>query len=544
VTLGIAPRRQKPRWLALAGLVVIGFSLLPVAAALATGPIGTASGFQDDDGNLIDDADGIDWNSFATTAWTGTAPYQISEKTFDGWKFKGLSDAQAVTSDTGFAGGVKQDDACATLSPAKAPNKDDLKRIYVSSKAVNSHTYLNLAWVRIPQNTTSASAHVAFEFNKGSDGTCTGSPLLKRVLGDMLIVYDFEGGTSTPVLTLRRWVTSGACEIGSDSPPCWGTAANLTASGFADAKVNVGSTTTSDTISPVSPTSVNLGDSEFGEAGIDLTAAGVFTAGSCDTFGSVFGVSRSSGNSGQAQMKDLVGPGSFRLANCGTVIIRKVTDPAGGTGFGYTDNIVSNPAVTNTPFSLDDGQSKTFTNVVSGTGLTVTEDDPTAKTPSYTLTNLTCTAGSTATNVVKSIANRSVTFDLSGDQTLDCTFTNTKNKNNPGASTSPSVIPQDSATVSNLDAAGVVDGAADKELHFQLWSATGCTGTKLYEKTVTVTANTTYYTDNSGDPAVNSGYSISADEHDYWKIVYDGDSRNNSFSNCNEEVDVNLTASP
>jgi hypothetical protein len=36
--------------------------LLP-AIALA-GPVGTASGLQDDDANLIDDGDGIDWNSF------------------------------------------------------------------------------------------------------------------------------------------------------------------------------------------------------------------------------------------------------------------------------------------------------------------------------------------------------------------------------------------------------------------------------------------------------------------------------------------------
>ena len=39
-------------------------------------------------------------------------------------------------------------------------NKADLKRIYVASKTLgDGHTYLALAWVRIPQNTTSPSAH-------------------------------------------------------------------------------------------------------------------------------------------------------------------------------------------------------------------------------------------------------------------------------------------------------------------------------------------------------------------------------------------------
>ena len=87
---------------------------------------------------------------------------------------------------------------------AKAPNKDDLKRIYLAQKtvisiraAVNDHVFLMLAWVRIPQNTTSASAHIGFEFNKGdSELPCGPGGLVNRVAGDMLIVYDFEGGST------------------------------------------------------------------------------------------------------------------------------------------------------------------------------------------------------------------------------------------------------------------------------------------------------------------------------------------------------------
>jgi hypothetical protein len=87
---------------------------------------------------------------------------------------------------------------------------------------------------------------------------------------------------------------------------------------------------------------VNLGDSEFGEAGIDLTDAGVFTAGQCVIFGQGFAVSRSSGNSSQAQMKDLVGPGTLNIRNCGTVNIHKQDDvgaPLAGAVFTlFTDN--------------------------------------------------------------------------------------------------------------------------------------------------------------------------------------------------------------
>src|SRR5262249_1947093 len=150
----------------------------------------------------------------------------------------------------------------------------------------------------------------------GSDG------LVQRTAGDMLIVYDFEGGaTDTPTITLRRWVTSGACEVGSSTAPCWGPATNLTALGFAEAKVN----TTATALDQVGPSDETLGINEFGEAGINLTDAGVFLPGVCTAFGKVSAVSRSSGNSGTAQMKDLVGPGSINITNCGTVIIHKTT---------------------------------------------------------------------------------------------------------------------------------------------------------------------------------------------------------------------------
>ena len=406
---------------------IAAFALLMALAlpAYSTGAVGTAAGFEDDDGDLAaNDTPNFDWNSFAPTTWTGTAPYQQSDASVSGWTFKGIEDAQATNSDTAFAGGTKQDDNCPTVNTGKAPNKDDLKRIYLASKVVGGHTYLMLSWVRIPQNTTSPSAHIGFEFNKGTDGPCGGSSdgLVKRVAGNMLIVYDFEGGaTDTPVITLRRWVTSGSCEVGSKSPPCWGPATNLTAGGFAEAKVNTFGSVT-DAIAPSPPESLDT--NEFGEAGIDLTDAGVFTAGTCESFGTAFGVSRSSGNSGTAQMKDLVGPADFTLANCGTVIIRKVTDPSGDTttSFGYTTDVTTTPSSTTSPFSLKDGESNTILNVDPGTGLNVTEDDPS---PDYLLTDIDCSASDSTVNYSTDTSTRAVTFDLAADETLDCTFTNT-----------------------------------------------------------------------------------------------------------------------
>jgi len=301
--------------------VVLG--LLGPAGVAVAGPVGTAAGFEDDDANLAPQAPiNFDWNSFSPATWTGTPGLRTANKVTSGWAFTGLEDRQATTSDTGFAGGTKQDDSCPTVGTAKASNKDDLKRVYVASKTVGSNVYLTLAWARIPQNTTSPSAHVAFEFSKGAT-SCGASGLVQRTPGDMLIVYDFEGG-GTPVLKLSRWITSGSCEVGSNSPPCWGTATTLS-SGVAEAAVNTAATA-QDTVAPTTET---LGLHEFGEAGINLTAAGVFPPGVCTGFGKAYAVSRSSGQSSTAQMKDLVGPGNVNISNCGSVAVTKLGSDGG-----------------------------------------------------------------------------------------------------------------------------------------------------------------------------------------------------------------------
>jgi hypothetical protein len=294
------------------------------ATAWPTCPVGTAAGFEDDDANLAPQAPiNFDWNSFSPATWTGTAPLRTANKVVSGWTFTGLEDRQASTSDSGFAGGTKQDHTCPTVITQKASNKDDLKRVYVASKTVGTDVFLTLAWVRIPQNTTSPSAHVAFEFNKGTTACAGSSGLVQRTLGDMLIVYDFEGG-GTPVLKLSRWITSGSCEVGSNSPPCWGVATTLTA-GVAEAKVNTVDPA-QDTVAPATET---LGLHEFGEAGINLTAAGVFAPGVCEGFGKAYAVSRSSGQSSTAQMKDLVGPGNVNIRNCGSVAVTKLGSDGG-----------------------------------------------------------------------------------------------------------------------------------------------------------------------------------------------------------------------
>jgi hypothetical protein len=415
-------------------------SLLAAAAALAVvlsvaipafaGPVSDAAGFEGDDGNLAPAAPiNFDWNSFAPTTWTGTAPDRTAAKNVSGWAFTGLEDAQATTSDDAFAGGTKQDNNCPTVNTGKAPNKDDLERVYVTSKTVSGDVFLGLSWTRIPQNTTSPSAHIGFEFNQGttlcgpsSDG------LVQRIPGDMLIVYDFEGGAGdAPVLTLRRWVSSGSCEVTTNSPPCWGPATNLTAGGFAEGKVNTTASVLDTNTPPTPPATTSVsstsGVNEFGEAIINLTDAGVFQPGVCTAFGKTYAVSRSSGNSAQAQMKDLVGPGNVNIANCGQVIIRKVTDPSPDptdTTFNYTTTGGLNPAT----FGLKNGESRDYGSGVQAGSYSVTETNPA---PTFAFTNLDCSASETSdgTTITTNQTTRTVSFTLAANDIVDCTYTNT-----------------------------------------------------------------------------------------------------------------------
>ena len=104
----------------------------------------------------------------------------------------------------------------------------------------------------------------------------------------------------------------------------------------------------------------------------------------------------------------------------GKIVINKVTDPVGGTGFGFTDNIEA----PNT-FTLDDGGTQTFLDVPAGQ-YTVTEDDPT---PQYDLVTLDCTddADGDGYDVVPSstdLVNRQATINLDPGETVECTYTN------------------------------------------------------------------------------------------------------------------------
>ena len=182
---------------------------------------------------------------------------------------------------------------------------------------VTDHVYLYLGWVRGPLNTTKSDNHISFEFNQGTLSCGADSPLVHRTVGDMLFNYDFQSGSAT--LSYSTWT-------GSDWSPMV-----VLPSTVAEAKVFDGSGTTLDAVKPADQN--DPGTVEFGEAGIDLTAAVNFNANGrkCEAFGSVIAATRTSGESTSAQLKDLVGPAKFHPSNCVTPSLTTTQLPAAGT---------------------------------------------------------------------------------------------------------------------------------------------------------------------------------------------------------------------
>ncbi len=125
---------------------------------------------------------GIDWNSFAPVDldWRGAVSQSATRPSA-----AGSSRARGRAGDDERHRLRRRHEAGRQLRErerrSKPPNKDDLKRAYVAS-TIGGRTgrYLALAWARIPQNTTSASAHVGFEFNQGSTA-CDGTGLVNAV---------------------------------------------------------------------------------------------------------------------------------------------------------------------------------------------------------------------------------------------------------------------------------------------------------------------------------------------------------------------------
>ena len=397
----LARRRRREVLAALAVAIVAVGIAIPVTANLP------GSTFESDDGNLVLDASvpgDTDWVNAPSLA-------------------KGV-DPEQTSNDNSYKGGAKHDTPC---PPAETggipPQKDDLTRLYVSDEQVGTDVYVYMAWERFLNKDSAASAHMGFEFNQSTTPCGGSSQNVVRTEGDILIMYDLEGG-GEPVFELLEWVTSGAasqCKA-ANAVPCWGNGQVL-GSNIAEGEINRTAPITDPVLATGQTQPRTLGFKHmFGEAAINLTDAGVFEEGQCAQFGRATLGSRSSGNSFVSTQKDFVGPIPIDLQNCGTIVIKKETTPdenPNSTNFGYSTTGGLDPST----FTLQDDGTRTYADVQAGQ-YTVTESTLPA---GWDLSSISCTTpengSSTAT---PDVDDETVTIDLVATETVTCTFNNTK----------------------------------------------------------------------------------------------------------------------
>ena len=279
----LPPPQRRSRWRLAVGLALV----MALGIAIPVYAVG-ASTFDAEDGNLV--VDGI-----TETDWANQANLKFGD------------DKPTGQTDDSLGNGTKEDDAVPSVIDGSIPNnKSDLSRFYVASENVSDHDFLYLGWERVqdPQGTT----NMDFEFNQSSVLSDNGiTPV--RTAGDVLIKYDLSQGGTKPSFGLHRWITQGnaaqVCEA-SSKLPCWGNVEPLGTEA-------VGSVNTSTVTDPIK--GVSLTPRTFGEAAIDLTAAGILDPTKCQSFGKAYLKSRSS-DSFVAAVKDFIAPIDVDINNC------------------------------------------------------------------------------------------------------------------------------------------------------------------------------------------------------------------------------------
>lgn len=482
-------RFRRPLILA-SGVALLAAALVPNANANLAG-----SSFEGNDGNMV-------VNTGGNTDWVN-APNRVRG-----------DDLASGSSDNSFGQGTKEDDPnVSVVTGSIPPQKSDLTRFYVASEtASNGKVYLYLAWER---SNVLGSANMDFEINKNQQPnlTTTGPKTLSRVAGDLLITFDFTNGGGNPVLGLLKWTTTGSASqcFSANSLPCWGQRVDLSAAGFAEGAVNAGTIA-----EPIA--GGTLAGLEFGEAAINMTDAGIFPAGQCTAFGSAFLKSRSSA-SFPAEVKDFVAPQPVNIANCGKIIIRKVTEN-GDASFGYTTTGGLSPST----FNLSNGGVQTYSSAtqVQAGSYSVTESTlPTG----WTLKNLACTATGTGTSYSLSGATTNITMAPEG--VVDCTYTNHINRQ--------------PAITTTLSADTVVVGGTVHDSSTLTGATANAGGTVTYTVYSDSTCSTSFA--DAGTKTVTNGVvpdsnsvTFNSTGDFYWQAAYSGDANNDpATSVCTSE---------
>jgi hypothetical protein len=442
---------------------------------------GSPSVFESNDGNLVVDHSGsADWNCFLGAGNVSDNASSCNTSKFAAAnlvvKHAGALEA-ASGNELGWKSGQKLDAACPNLvNKASVPNKDDFTDIAQYNEqdtATPPNTYIYGAEIRATANGSSSGN---LELNQQADptGTCQ----IFRTAGDKLIAFDFQGGGTSLSFHALTWITpqnttaggnAGICDIGNDTPPCWGAHVLQAGSGITVGGCTSGSTVTStDVEGCANQATIAAADNglsgnalainQFAEFGVNLTKALQLTG--CFPVTQEVWESRSSGSSFTSNPEDIEIL-NHKINNCGEIKIIKNTNPVGqNQAFGYSTTGGLNPST----FSLNDngdtagGQFGTNTqdySAVPSGSYTVTEN---ASPNGYTFQNLSCvadaTSGSSVSPTTASSSTETASITLKSNGVVTCTYINQLNSaglstavSATGTSVFPSSPVHDTATI-------------------------------------------------------------------------------------------------
>ena len=419
---------------ALLSVVVVG----PASAATSVLP-GSSSKFESGDGNMTLDTSGdTDWNCFVgkTGFQPGTAPAGCL-------RTSGATQATADASgETKLTSGTKFDDPCVTFTTSNTPPKDDFTNIAeFSDTSATGDTYLYAAAIR---STANGNASGNVEFDQQTNGC--------RTAGDKLLAYDFLNGGTALSFNVLTWITTGTCDVGSATAPCWGVPQPVSGTLFNGESNQSAIATGGNGISGEA-----LAINQFLEFGVNLTQTLGLTG--CKSFPQNVFESRSSGSSFSSNPEDIEVQTRV-IQTCGEVTIIKQTDPRGQnqlftftSGSTATSKLVANsaaggvtcPAATTAgiqadgSFCLNDtgnagkllgstlgvdnsaGNTIDESSVPRGTYGVTEGAEPTG----YVFESVTCTAD-TASGSTQSVSGETATIGLQAGGHVTCLYINEK----------------------------------------------------------------------------------------------------------------------
>jgi fimbrial isopeptide formation D2 family protein len=428
-----------------------------------------------------------------------------------------------------YAGGNKESDTRDwDYVNAAGPNaKTDFKHIMAHANIVSGHAFAYMGAERLVNNGTMV---VDFELNKKQFKVfpAGGPPKPDRSNGDLLISLEYSNGGGNPIVTIYTMANVQNFPSGQT--------VDFVAVAAGPTRDAVRSATNFD-ILPDQGFGYPIPAFDFAEASIDLFALGITQA--CPGFSSGHMRSRTGGDPASSQLKDTARPFDIDLNNCGTITIVKNAVPNDPQDFDFTTT--GGAPLAN--FSLDnDGddsnalsKTKTFLLVPPG-DYTVTE----TAVDRWVLTGLTC-VDDKVQNSEGNLGTRTASIDVQANENVTCTFTNTKEMNNPTITTS--------ANQTGVVVGGTISDSATLAGGF---NPTGTITFRAYGPNDPTCANAPAFT---SDPVTVNGngtygpvsFTPQGAGTFLWIASYSGDGENNPVAgNCGDpgETDTVIKASP